>query len=114
MSSELPRRMLDGGEEVEMKTLLVMLTLAAAVAVVAFDQSSSTAARTGFPGAQPSATPAGQVTLYGHIGSLQQVGGRVEMRFDPAWLTKGSPHNARAGGSPCRTTATSSREGTGC
>lgn len=75
-----------------MKRPLVMLTLAAAIAVLAIaaaGQAQPRAAGTAFPGAQPSATPAGQVTLYGHIAALRRVGGHVELRFDPAWLTKG-------------------------
>jgi hypothetical protein len=71
---------------------LVMLTLAAAIAVAAVaatGRAQPTAARAGFPGAQPSATPAGQVTLYGHIAALTRLGDRAELRFDPAWLTKG-------------------------
>ena len=75
-----------------MKRPLVMLTLAAAIAVAAIaatGRAQPAAPRTGFPGAQPTATPAGQVTLYGHIATLARVGDRVELRFDPAWLTKG-------------------------
>lgn len=73
-----------------MKRPLVIFMLAATVvAVAAAGRAQSRADRTGFPGPQPSATPAGQVTLYGHIAALRRVGGRVELRFDPAWLTKG-------------------------
>lgn len=37
----------------------------------------------------PQATPAGQVTLFGHIKSLTRKDGRWEMRFDPALLLRG-------------------------
>jgi hypothetical protein len=29
------------------------------------------------------------MTLYGHIKTLKRVGARVEMSFDPAWVTQG-------------------------
>lgn len=72
-----------------MKRLLIVFAFAAAVASLAAvalassGGSSSTAART------PPATPAGQMTLYGHIHTLSRVGGHFEMRFDPAWYTSG-------------------------
>lgn len=37
----------------------------------------------------PPATPAGQMSLYGHIASLRRTSGRFELRFDPAWFTSG-------------------------
>jgi hypothetical protein len=37
----------------------------------------------------PRATPAGEVTFYGHIASLTRRGRRYELRFDPAWLLSG-------------------------
>ena len=37
----------------------------------------------------PPAAPAGQVVLYGHIRSLAQKSGRLEMHFDPAWWLTG-------------------------
>ena len=37
----------------------------------------------------PTATPAGETTLWGHIKSLQRKGNRFEMRFDPALLLHG-------------------------
>lgn len=37
----------------------------------------------------PPAAPAGQWVLFGHIRSLARKSGRVEMRFDPAWVLSG-------------------------
>jgi hypothetical protein len=37
----------------------------------------------------PRATPAGDVTFYGHIASLTRRGRLFELRFDPAWLLRG-------------------------
>jgi hypothetical protein len=78
-----------------MKRLLVMLGLAAAVAVVAAvalassGRSSPTNAGMPIPTNLPTAAPAGQMTLYGHIKALKHVGGRLELRLDPAWVTQG-------------------------
>lgn len=86
-----------------MKKLIVVLALAAAVAIVAAvalvssGRSSSTAARTGFPGKMPPAAPAGQMTLYGQIKTLKHVGGRFQMRFDPAWFAEGLTARAAGG-----------------
>jgi hypothetical protein len=76
-----------------MKSPLVMLTLAAAAILATFalapsGRSSSSAQQSGFL-MLPPAAPAGQMTLYGHIKALSRVGGRFEMRFDPAWFTSG-------------------------
>jgi hypothetical protein len=78
-----------------MKGLVVMLILATAVAIVAAvalassGRSSSTGAGQVSPTNLPAAAPAGQMTQYGHIKTLKRVAGRVEMRFDPAWVTQG-------------------------
>ena len=80
-----------------MKRLLVLLGLAAAVAIVAAvalassGRSSSTGAELPIPTNLPTAAPAGQMTLYGHIRTLKPSSQhwRVEMRFDPAWYTSG-------------------------
>jgi hypothetical protein len=37
----------------------------------------------------PPATPAGQMTLYGHIKRLSRTNSRFELGFDPAWFTSG-------------------------
>jgi hypothetical protein len=75
-----------------MKSPLVMLTLAAAAILATFALApsgrSSSAQRSGFLMLPPAAS-AGQMTLYGHIKALSRVGGRVEMRFDPALFTSG-------------------------
>jgi hypothetical protein len=42
----------------------------------------------------PPAAPAGQIVLYGHIRKLFRVGGRIELRFDPAWFTSGATASA--------------------
>ena len=86
-----------------MKRLFALLALAAAAATVAAvvlvssGRSSATAPRTGFPGTLPPAAPAGQMTLYGHIKTLKRTRGRIQMRFDPAWLTEGLTARLAAG-----------------
>jgi hypothetical protein len=79
-----------------MKTSLV--TLAAALTVVAGVSAASATSRPGLaPAAKrgctfatlPRATPAGQQSLYGHISSLTRKGNRYVLRFDPAWLLSG-------------------------
>jgi hypothetical protein len=79
-----------------MKRLLVVPAFAAAVGIVAAvalassGRPSSTGARQSVsPTNLPTAAPAGQMTLYGHIKALKRIGGRIEMRFDPAWVTQG-------------------------
>jgi len=79
-----------------MKKLLVILTFAAAAAIAAAvalaspGGSSSTSAGLTVPTKLPTAAPAGQMTLYGHIKTLERVGEhRWQMRFDPAWATSG-------------------------
>lgn len=79
-----------------MKRLLAVLTLAAAVAIVAAvalassgRPASSGARMLVSPTNLPTATPTGQQSLYGHIKTLEHVGGRLELRFDPAWYTMG-------------------------
>ena len=79
-----------------MKRLLILLAFAAAAAVVAAialassGRTSSTRAGGRIsPTNLPTAAPTGQMTLYGHIKTLKRVGGRIEMRFDPAWVTQG-------------------------
>jgi hypothetical protein len=42
----------------------------------------------------PPAAPAGQMVLYGHIRRLSRTGGRIELRFDPAWFTSGATASA--------------------
>ena len=37
----------------------------------------------------PPATPAGQMTLYGHIKTVARTGGHYLLGFDPAWFTSG-------------------------
>jgi hypothetical protein len=37
----------------------------------------------------PPAAPAGQMVLYGHIRRRFRKGGRIQLRFDPAWFTSG-------------------------
>jgi len=44
----------------------------------------------------PRAAPVGDVTLYGHIGTLMPRGGRFVLRFDPAWFTSGVTANTAA------------------
>jgi len=39
----------------------------------------------------PRAAQAGQQTQFGHISSLNRVGARYIMRFDPAWMLTGYP-----------------------
>lgn len=79
-----------------MKRLLALLGFAAAVAiataiVLAPSGRSSPTASQGVvsPTNLPTAAPAGQMTLYGHIKSVRRVGGHYRLRFDPAWYTHG-------------------------
>lgn len=78
-----------------MKRLLFRLAFAAVAAIVAgfalasLGQSSTRVGQSVSPTNLPTAAPAGQMTLYGHIRTLKRVGGRIEMRFDPAWVTQG-------------------------
>ena len=90
-----------------MKRLLVLLGMAATVAIVATvavassGRSSSTASkRVVSPTNLPTAAPAGQMTLYGHIKTLEPSSRhrRVEMRFDPAWYTSGLTAKIAYGG----------------
>ena len=65
----------------------VTLTAVAILVAAAFGASRLLASPTA-SSSLPSASPAGQVTLYGHVKSLTRKGGRFQMRFDPAiWLT---------------------------
>lgn len=80
-----------------MKRLLVLLgpamagSIVAAVDLASSGPSSSPSAGLPIPTNLPTAAPAGQMTLYGHIRTLAPATrqGRVEMRFDPAWYTSG-------------------------
>jgi hypothetical protein len=81
-----------------MQKMLVMLAFVAAAAIVAAvaltssGRSSSTSAGLPIPTKLPTATPAGQMTLYGHIKTLKRASGhksQIQMRFDPAWVTSG-------------------------
>ena len=62
----------------------------ASVGLLAAPASSAGTAKP-WPGLRllPPATPAGQMSLYGHIASLRRTSGRFELRFDPAWFTGG-------------------------
>lgn len=77
-----------------MKRLPILLACAAAVAIVAAialaptGRSSSTGQPVS-PTNLPAAAPTGQMTLYGHIKTLGRVGGHIELRLDPAWVTSG-------------------------
>jgi hypothetical protein len=81
-----------------MKAMLVILT-AAAILVAAVSASSrmsaapasaATAAKPCSPLQRlPRATPAGEVSLYGHVKSLKRQGRGFELRFDPAFLLSG-------------------------
>jgi hypothetical protein len=81
-----------------MKRLLTLLGSVAVVAavvaassgLVSVGSSSATVTRrqSGFL-LLPPATPAGQMTLYGHIKTVTRRGGRYLLGFDPAWFTSG-------------------------
>jgi hypothetical protein len=62
------------------KTSLITVAAIAAVAAAFLGSTSVLAAST---------TPR-QDVLYGHIRSLQRVGGRYELRIDPAWFLQGT------------------------
>jgi hypothetical protein len=81
-----------------MKTLLIILAAVAAslvlIAIAASAGTSSPSRAVSHAQDQaplltlPRAAAAGQSTLFGHIHSLELVGNRYELRFDPAlWLT---------------------------
>jgi hypothetical protein len=61
------------------------VVLGAAVAAVVAAVSVATA---GFVRTPPAA-PAGQQVFYGHVKSLKRIGGRWQLRFDPAWFLSG-------------------------
>src|SRR6266516_4493609 len=85
-------------KEGTMKPLLISLTAVAGLVVAVSASSrilavpaSAAAVATQQSGLKllPSAAPAGQMTLYGHVKTLTRKGGRFEMQFDPAWFTTG-------------------------
>ncbi len=60
-----------------------LIILAAAIAAAAAAGSTLAALASTQPAGKP-----GQQTFYGHVKSISQRGGRLELRFDPAlWLT---------------------------
>jgi hypothetical protein len=74
------------------------LSAVLAIAVAALFSATRLVAGTASPAAVdrqsgllllPRATPAGQVSLYGHVKTMKRKGGRYEMGFDPAWFTSG-------------------------
>lgn len=77
-----------------MKKLLPVLGAISVVGIFMSTASAApvTTARPSSPSllSLPRATPAGQVSLYGHIASLARKHGRWEMRFDPALLLRGA------------------------
>jgi hypothetical protein len=95
MTPKLPRRLIQEGRWLLHEETAVVLTFAAAVEIVAAlalassGRSSSTGSPQPSPTKLPSAAPAGQMMLYGHIKTLKRVGGRVEMRFHPAGASSG-------------------------
>jgi hypothetical protein len=64
-----------------MKTSLIVVAALSGMAATFLGSTSVLAA---------SPTPR-QDVMYGHINSLKHVGGRYEMRFDPAWFLQGTP-----------------------
>ncbi len=65
-----------------------LILVAAVLAVSVAATTSAPAARQTADQRLPTAAPAGQTTLYGHISSLVRRGGSYRLRFDPAlWLT---------------------------
>ena len=68
----------------------VLIGCASALAGVVAARASSTTANETALVTLPRATPAGQVTLYGHVKSLVRKNGRWEMKFDPALLLRGT------------------------
>jgi hypothetical protein len=69
---------------------VVAAAVAASSGLVSVRSSSATVTRrqSGFL-LLPPATPAGQMTLYGHIKTVTRRSGRYLLGFDPAWFTSG-------------------------